>query len=66
MNISSLVKRLSDAAVAYYETSEPIMSDMEYDSLVDQLKALGDATRAARKNTPEASGTARKAPSGGS
>ena len=45
MNTSSLVKRLSDAAVAYYETSEPIMSDMEYDTLVDQLKAL-DPTNA--------------------
>jgi len=45
MNISSLVKRLTDAAVAYYETSEPIMSDMEYDSLIDQLKTL-DPTNA--------------------
>jgi hypothetical protein len=33
-------------------------------SKLDQLKVLGDAKRAARKNTPEASGTARKAPSG--
>ena len=31
---------------------------------LDQLKALGEAKRRARKNTPEASGTARKAPSG--
>lgn len=33
-------------------------------SKLDQLKALGDAKRASRKNTPEASGKARKAPSG--
>jgi|SRR5882724_8890340 len=32
-------------------------------SKLDQLRALGSA-KAARKNTPEASGTARKAPSG--
>jgi hypothetical protein len=33
-------------------------------SKLDQLKALGDARRAVRNNTPEASGTAREAPSG--
>jgi hypothetical protein len=33
-------------------------------SKLDQLKALGDAKRVARSNTPEASGTAREAPSG--
>jgi len=37
---SSLVKKLQDASIAYYETDTPLMSDNEYDALVEQLMAL--------------------------
>jgi NAD-dependent DNA ligase len=38
--IDSLVQRLRNAAVAYYETDTPLLSDGEYDRLVDQLQSL--------------------------
>lgn len=37
MSVEALVKRLREAAKAYYETDTPIMSDAEYDELIDQL-----------------------------
>jgi NAD-dependent DNA ligase len=37
MSVESLVTRLREAAKAYYETDTPIMSDTEYDALLDQL-----------------------------
>jgi DNA ligase (NAD+) len=37
LEVDNLVKRLRDAAKAYYETGSPIMADAEYDSLVDRL-----------------------------
>jgi len=44
-SISTLVKRLTEASTAYYETDTPLMSDNEYDALVEQLLAL-DPTHA--------------------
>ncbi len=38
--IESLVKRLRDASAAYYETDTPIMSDADYDALVEELQRL--------------------------
>lgn len=37
MSIERLVTRLREAAKAYYETSIPIMSDEQYDGLIEQL-----------------------------
>ena len=39
MSVETLVARLREAAKAYYETDTPIMSDAEYDELIDQLTA---------------------------
>ena len=33
-----LVARLREAAKAYYETDTPIMSDAEYDELIEELR----------------------------
>lgn len=38
--LNALVKRLEDARNAYYETSQPIMTDDEYDSLYTKLESL--------------------------
>ncbi len=38
--IDVLVQRLKAASVAYYETAEPIMSDDEFDALVEDLRTL--------------------------
>ncbi len=35
-----LVDRLNEAAAAYYQQDDPIMSDMQYDALYDQLQAM--------------------------
>ncbi len=38
--IDGLVQRLKAASLAYYETAEPIMSDDEFDALVEDLRTL--------------------------
>lgn len=38
--VKLLVKKLTDACVAYYETGNPIMADDTYDHLVEELRAL--------------------------
>jgi NAD-dependent DNA ligase len=38
--VESLVHRLREASHAYYETGTPIMTDAEFDTLVDQLREL--------------------------
>jgi DNA ligase (NAD+) len=40
MNTESIVKRLRDASKAYYETAKPIMSDAEYDALIETLQKV--------------------------
>ena len=37
MNLEMLLKLLREASVAYYETDSPIMTDSEYDALVEEL-----------------------------
>jgi DNA ligase (NAD+) len=37
---AAIVKKLEAAAYAYYETDEPIMTDAEYDELVEKLRAV--------------------------
>ncbi len=39
-SVKLLVKKLTDACVAYYETGNPIMSDDTYDHLVEELRSL--------------------------
>ena len=37
---AELVKKLEAASLAYYETDKPIMTDAEYDELLEKLRAL--------------------------
>ena len=37
-----LIAKIHDADVAYYQQDRPIMTDREYDQLVDELFALID------------------------
>jgi DNA ligase (NAD+) len=38
----NLIARAKSAAAAYYDTAEEIMTDSEYDELIDQIQALGE------------------------
>lgn len=38
--MSSLVKKLEAASLAYYETDKPLLSDAEYDELVEKLRSI--------------------------
>ena len=40
MNVTELVAKAKLACAAYYNTGETIMSDEEYDGLVEQLRKL--------------------------
>jgi DNA ligase (NAD+) len=40
MNTETIVKRLRDASKAYYETDKPIMTDAEYDALIEMLQKV--------------------------
>ena len=40
MSVPQIVKQLRNAAKAYYETAKPLMSDADYDTLVDKLRML--------------------------
>lgn len=40
MEKDALVMKIDEAAIAYYNSAAPLMTDTEYDSLVDQLKAV--------------------------
>lgn len=39
-----LIKRLKDADIAYYRDDNPVMSDRDYDALMDELKSLEQDT----------------------
>ena len=40
MNADQIVKKLKEAADAYYNTGTPILTDDQYDALRDELEAL--------------------------
>lgn len=44
--IKELEEKVLQAKEAYYNLNEPIMSDEEFDSLVDELKALDPTNKA--------------------
>lgn len=39
-----LIRRLKDADIAYYRDDNPVMSDRDYDALMDELKSLEQDT----------------------
>ena len=39
-----LIRRLKDADIAYYRDDNPVMSDRDYDALMDELKNLEQDT----------------------
>ena len=50
--IKELVARLNKASEAYYKYDNPIMSDKEYDSLMDELEALEKSEGFILANSP--------------
>lgn len=52
MNMDQLVKKLNEAAKAYYSESDNIMSDKEYDELYDQLKKMEEVLGIVLPNSP--------------
>lgn len=40
MDLEKLVEKIKIASVAYYETSDPIMSDEEFDNLIETLRSI--------------------------
>ena len=47
-----LIGKIHDADVAYYQQDRPIMTDREYDQLVDELQALETETGLILSNSP--------------
>ena len=47
-----LIGKIHDADVAYYQQDRPIMTDREYDQLVDELQALETETGLVLSNSP--------------
>ena len=43
--MKELVKKLNEAAKAYYQEDREIMSNLEYDTLYDELQVLEENTR---------------------
>ena len=50
--IKELIERLNEAAKAYYQESREIMSNLEYDTLYDELTALEKETGGVYGNSP--------------
>ena len=47
-----LVRRLNETAYAYYVLDEPVISDMQWDKLYDELKKLEDETGVVLEDSP--------------
>ena len=47
-----LIGKIHDADMAYYQQDRPIMTDREYDQLVDELQALETETGLILSNSP--------------
>lgn len=50
--ISELVRKLNECRDAYYNRSDPLIPDSEYDTLFDELKRLEDETGIILSNSP--------------
>ena len=50
--MQALVKRLNETAYAYYVLGEPVISDMQWDALYDELAALESATGTVLPDSP--------------
>ena len=50
--MKDLIVLLNEASYAYYQNSEPIMTDYEYDKLYDELVALEKETNTTLSNSP--------------
>lgn len=52
LQIKNLVNKLNDASEAYYNTGQPIMSDAEFDSKLNELQDLETKTGIILSNSP--------------
>lgn len=50
--MKSLIKKLNDASYAYYNTENPIMTDIEYDTLLNKLQEMERETGIILSNSP--------------
>ena len=50
--MKELIDLLTKASIAYYQNSEPIMTDFEYDKLYDELVELEKETNTVLSNSP--------------
>ena len=50
--MQELVQRLNDAAYAYYQTDQEIMSNLEYDTLYDELQQLEEESGVVLSGSP--------------
>jgi DNA ligase (NAD+) len=50
--MKSLIKKLNDASYAYYNTENPIMTDIEYDTLLKKLQEMERETGIILSNSP--------------
>ena len=48
----SLIAQIKEADTAYYKFDRPVLSDREYDLLVEELKALENATGVVLSGSP--------------
>lgn len=51
-DIARRVRLLNEASDAYYNTGNPIMSDNQFDQLLDELKEWEDETGIVLSNSP--------------
>lgn len=50
--MNNLIQKLNEASDAYYNSGHPIMSDAEFDTLLDELAALEQKTGYVRSDSP--------------